>query len=154
MCTLLMLTGQGHLCFQNKVSMEVLELKVLSSQGYQLDEWFLPQVEACKLVHSKSWYSRWGMRFYFKVAAESFPSWYTIREPPHEVLTCIYSLKKKCPTFILPNFCNILYMLIIKVSYFLYDFHEQHVSRWHTSALSQVISFTVFFPLKKLCVNW
>ncbi len=30
-------------------------------------------------THSQNWYSRWGRRFYFKVAAESFPSWHTIR---------------------------------------------------------------------------
>ncbi len=31
-------------------------------------------------IHSQNWYSRWGRRFYFKVAAESFPSWDTIRD--------------------------------------------------------------------------
>ena len=28
-------------------------------------------------IHSQNWYSHWGRRFYFKVAAESFPSWDT-----------------------------------------------------------------------------
>ncbi len=30
-------------------------------------------------MHSQTWYSRSGRRLYFKVAAESFPSWDTIR---------------------------------------------------------------------------
>ena len=30
-------------------------------------------------LHSQNWYSRWGRRFHFKVATESFPSWDTIR---------------------------------------------------------------------------
>ncbi len=30
-------------------------------------------------IHSQNWYSSWGRRFYFKVAAEKFPSWDTIK---------------------------------------------------------------------------
>ncbi len=33
-----------------------------------------------KIHHSQNWFSRWGRRFYFKVAAERFPSWDTIRD--------------------------------------------------------------------------
>ena len=31
------------------------------------------------VLHTQNWYSLWGRRFYFKVAAESSPSWGTIR---------------------------------------------------------------------------
>ena len=35
--------------------------------------------QARQTLHSQNWYSCWGRRLYFKVAAESFPSWDTIR---------------------------------------------------------------------------
>ncbi len=35
-------------------------------------------------LHFQNWYSRWGRRFYFKVAAESFPSWDNVYFWSHE----------------------------------------------------------------------
>ncbi len=43
--------------------------------------WFMTdKSEVAKTsLHSQSWYSPWGRGFYFTIAAESFPSWDTIR---------------------------------------------------------------------------
>ncbi len=53
------------------------------------------------LVHSQNWYSRWGRRFYFKVAAESFPSWDTIRggHSFRTVMEFTFKVRSKLLTF-------------------------------------------------------
>ncbi len=38
-----------------------------------------PYIKSHPTLHSPNWYSRWGRRLYFKVAAECFLSWDTIR---------------------------------------------------------------------------
>ncbi len=47
--------------------------------------------------------------------SEDFFSWYTIpKNPVKYEFSAIYSLKKKCPTFILSNFCKILYKELVQ----------------------------------------